>query len=420
MKVNIPEFVREEQFEGGEYMLELQYLINDKRIPETQVPNWMSVLEVQKARNFHRSFPQYQETPLINLTNMSRYLKLKNVFIKDESYRFGLNAFKVLGGSYAIAKYVAEQLGEDMENVDYSFLKKNTANHRFEPTVFCTATDGNHGRGVAWAANQMGQRAIVYMPKGSTKQRFENIQKENAEVTIEDVNYDECVRRAAKKAASLSNGVVIQDTAWEGYEKIPKWIMEGYGTMALEAKEQIERSVGAAPTHIFVQAGVGSLAGAVQGFFADAYIENPPKIIVCEAREADCIYRSALTVDGSMAIVDGDMPTIMAGLACGEPNPLAWEILKKQVYAFLSCNDEVARRGMRMLAAPIKGDEAIISGESGAVTFGALATIMVENEYRELRERLGLDEYSRVLCFSTEGDTDPERYRRIVWLGENQ
>ena len=400
-------------------MAELQCVINDKSKPGAEVPGWMSALEVRKAKRFHQSFPQYQETPLVNLANMSGYLNLKNVFVKDESYRFGLNAFKVLGGSYAIARYVAEELGEDMEKVDYSFLKENTSSHRLEPRVFCTATDGNHGRGVAWAARQMGQKAVVYMPKGSTRQRFENIQKENAEVTIEEANYDECVRRAAKKAAGLPNGVIIQDTAWEGYEEIPKWIMEGYGTMALEAKEQFERSAGAAPTHIFVQAGVGSLAGAVQGFFADVYSENPPKVIVCEAREADCIYRSALTADGSVAIVDGDMPTIMAGLACGEPNPLAWEILKKHAYAFLSCEDEVARRGMRMLAAPLKGDSPVVSGESGAVTFGALAAIMLQDEYAGLREQLGLNEASRVLCFSTEGDTDAERYRRIVWCGED-
>lgn len=401
-------------------MSELKYIINPYRQDGETVPEWMSVTEVEKAGRFHRSFPQYQPTPLVNLAEMSTVLGLQHIFIKDESYRFDLNAFKVLGGSYAIGRYVAMQLGENPERVDFSFLKKRMKEQDSLPTVFCTATDGNHGRGVAWAANQLGQKAIVYMPKGSTRQRFDNIRRENAEVTIEEVNYDECVRRAAARAASIPNGVVIQDTAWEGYEDIPKWIMEGYGTMVLEAKEQVEAIVQSAPTHIFVQAGVGSLAGAVQGFFADAYPEQPPKVVICEAREADCIYRSAETVGGSLAVVEGDMPTIMAGLACGEPNPLAWEILKKHAFAFLSCEDSVARRGMRMLAAPLKGDTPVTSGESGAVTFGALATIMTNPQYFSLKKQLGLDEHSKVLCFSTEGDTDPKRYQSIVWEGQEQ
>ena len=207
--------------------------------------------------------------------------------------------------------------------------------------------------------------------------------------------------------------MVIQDTAWEGYEEIPSWIMQGYSTMADEAVEQFEER----PTHVFVQAGVGSLAGGVVGYFANKYKKNPPVMVVVEAEPAACLYKGAEAADGEIRIVDGEMPTIMAGLCCGEPNITSWDILKNHVTAFLAVNDDVARRGMRMLAAPFKGDPQIISGESGAATFGALATIMKDEACRGLRLELGLDQDSKVLMFSTEGDTDPDRYKTIVWEG---
>lgn len=266
---------------------------------------------------------------------------------------------------------------------------------------------------MAWAANKLGQKSVVHMPKGSAKSRFDNIAKEGAQVTIEEVNYDDCVRMAAAEAAETEHGVVVQDTAWEGYEEIPSWIMQGYGTMAEEAAEQM----GERPTHVFIQAGVGSLAGAVVGCFANLYPDNPPKFIVMEAGAADCLYQGALAGDGAPRTVGGDLQTIMAGLACGEPNTLSWDILRNHADAFLSCPDWVSARGMRMLAAPVKGDPAVTSGESGAVGMGVLAALMGNPSYQDLREALGLSQDSRVLLFSTEGDTDPEQYRKIIWGG---
>ena len=235
----------------------------------------MSLENVKKARAFHKSFPQYSETPLAKLDGMAKYLGLGKLFVKDESYRFGLNAFKVLGGSFAMANYIAEAVGKDVSECDYAYLTSEKLREEFGQATFFTATDGNHGRGVAWAANKLGQKAVVLMPKGSTKTRFDNIAKEGAKVTIEEVNYDECVRRANALAEATEHGVMVQDTAWDGYEKIPAWIMEGYGTMASEASEQL----GERPTHIFVQAGVGSLAGAIQGYFANLY---PYPGLLCE------------------------------------------------------------------------------------------------------------------------------------------
>ena len=380
----------------------------------------MDVREIKKAKAFHESFPQYTVTPLVSLKNLASHIGVDSLFVKDESYRFGLNAFKVLGGSYAMGKYVAQQLGKTVEDVPYEVLTSAKLKEEFGQATFFTATDGNHGRGVAWAANKLGQKSVVFMPKGSTEYRRKQIENEGATVTIEEFNYDECVRLATKKSKEVPNGVVVQDTAWEGYEEIPNWIMQGYGTMALEATEQLEKAGVDVPTHVIVQAGVGSLAGAVTGYVVNRYKDAPvkPKIVVVEASAADCLYKGAKAGDGDLRIVGGDLQTIMAGLACGEPNTISWDILKNHVDVFVSAPDWVASLGMRMSAAPIKGDASITSGESGAVPFGLVAAAMTMDEYKDLREDLGLTKDSKVLCFSTEGDTDPTRYQEIVWQGK--
>lgn len=395
----------------------IQWSANKMPKSEDKQLKVMALEEVERARRFHKSFPQYAATPLARLTHMAERLELKNVFVKDESYRFGLNAFKVLGGSFAMARYIAKELDKSVDEISYDYLTSNQLKKEFGQATFFTATDGNHGRGVAWAANRLGQKAVVHMPKGSSKSRFDNIAREGAVVTIETVNYDECVRIAAAEAAETQRGVVVQDTAWEGYEEIPAWIMQGYGTMAMEAAQQLKDAHVAKPTHIFVQAGVGSLAGAVVGFFNNLFPETPPKTIIMEAQAADCLYRGAVAGDGDLRTVGGDLNTIMAGLACGEPNTISWDILRNHASFFVSCPDWVAAKGMRMLSAPCKGDPQVVSGESGAVGMGLLATLMEDEAYRELREAIGLDSASSVLLFSTEGDTDPERYREIVWNG---
>ena len=398
----------------------IKWAVNEMPETDDRHLSIMALDEIKKARTFHESFPQYSKTPLASLDQMAGYLGLDSIYVKDESYRFGLNAFKVLGGSFSMARYIAKETGKKVEDLPYNVLTSEALKKEFGQATFFTATDGNHGRGVAWAANKLGQKAVVFMPKGSTKTRLQNILDENAQATIEEVNYDECVRMAAAAAKETPHGVVVQDTAWDGYEEIPSWIMQGYGTMAMEADEQLSEDGCGRPTHVFIQAGVGSLAGAVQGYFANRYPENPPKVIVVEAESAACLYKGAAKKDGSIQIVDGDMPTIMAGLACGEPNTLSWDILKNHVDTFTACPDWVARKGMRMLSAQLKGDPQVISGESGAAPFGLLASLMTMEEYKDLREHLELDRDSKVLLFSTEGDTDPDRYKQIVWEGKDQ
>jgi len=396
---------------------EMKWKLNDlpKIEDKEKLITFLSDEEIGKAQKFHESFPQYTVTPLVKLENLAKEIGVGGFYVKDESYRFGLNAFKVLGGSFAMGKYIAQKLGKDLSELPYDKMISDETRKELGEITFYTATDGNHGRGVAWTANKLKQKSVVYMPIGSTEYRLNKIKAEGAEASITDLNYDDAVRLATDKA-NETGGLVVQDTAWEGYEDIPAWIMQGYGTMAKEAVAQLKDYGVNRPTHVFVQAGVGSLAGAVQGLIANAYDECPITVVV-EADEADCYYRSAEKGDGKAVAVGGDMPTIMAGLACGEVNTVGFEVLKNYATAFVSAPDWVAAKGMRTLGNPLRGDQKIISGESGAVPAGTVLEIMTNPEFKEFREAIKLDENSQVLVISTEGDTDPDMYKSIVWDG---
>ncbi len=367
----------------------------------------------REVRQFHESFKEYDRTPLHKLDNLGESLGLNNVWIKDESFRFGLNAFKVLGGTYAVGKYIAQKSGLELSEITPEKLKKIN----FEQMTFVTATDGNHGRGVAWAANRLGQKSVVFMPKGSTIPRLENIRAEGAMAEITELNYDDAVRHAMKYAEE-HDGILLQDTAWEGYEEIPTWIMQGYSTIIQEALEQFNEAGVKKPTHVFLQAGVGSFAGSMLGYLTSELGDDRPVSIIVEPENADCIYKSAKINDGNPHSVGGALQTAMAGLACGEPNTITWGILRDFADMYISCSDEVAASGMRVLASPLKGDPQVVSGESGAVGLGLIRLIMEQkDQYADMREILKLDENSEVLIISTEGDTDPDYYKKIVWDG---
>ncbi|MGO0981371.1 diaminopropionate ammonia-lyase, partial [Clostridioides difficile] len=235
--------------------------------------------EIAKAKAFHESFPQYEKTPLVKLDNLAKSLGVSGIYVKDESYRFGLNAFKVLGGSYSMGRYLAQRLDTDISELGYDKLTSKEIKDKLGEITFFTATDGNHGRGVAWTANKLGQKSVVLMPKGSSEFRLNKIKGEGADASITDLNYDDAVRLANDYAEADDHGVMVQDTAWDGYEEIPAWIMQGYGTMAKEAIEQLKEYGVDRPTHVFVQAGVGSLAGAVQGYVASIYDECPITVV---------------------------------------------------------------------------------------------------------------------------------------------
>lgn len=388
----------------------LKLAIEQNRLFNGEISPQFTSEQTRKARAFHQKIVGYQPTPLCDLSELANLFGVGKILVKDESQRFGLNAFKMLGGTYAIAQLLCEKYQMDIN--DFSFEKiKNTIK---EKMTFATTTDGNHGRGVAWAARQLGQHAVVYMPKGSAQERVDHILNLGAECIVTDMNYDDTVRMTMK-IAKERGWEVVQDTAWEGYTKIPTWIMQGYSTLADEAVEQMKDLGIKRPTHVFLQAGVGAMAGGVLGYLADVYGAQNLHCVVVEPELADCIYRSG--VKGEMVNVGGDMPTIMAGLACGEPNPLGWTVLRNCATQFISCQDSVAALGMRVLGNPLGADPRIISGESGAVGLGVLAAVHYHPQRETLKAKLGLNHDSVVLLISTEGDTDVKHYREVVWEG---
>ena len=368
----------------------------------------------KKARAFHATFPEYSPTPLASLSNLASRLGVASIHVKDESFRFGLNAFKVLGGSYAIGRYLGRELGLQEEELSCAVLSDPALRKKAGTLTFATATDGNHGRGVAWTARRLGFPSVVRMPKGSAPERLANIGALGADAAITQVNYDDTVRLVQEQARE-KGWVVVQDTAWPGYEDIPTWIMQGYTTMALEAVEQLD---GLRPTHVFLQAGVGAMPGSLTGFFADLYGSDRPVITIVEPHGANCIFRTAQANDGQLHTVSGELNTIMAGLACGEPCSIAWNVLRHHADHFISMPDSTAALGMRVLGSPLPGDPRVISGESGASTLGFVAEVLRNASLSPLREALGLDENSRILCFSTEGATDRDNYQRVVWDGK--
>ncbi len=380
------------------------------------LPAHFSAAAARQALRFHRTLPGYRPTRLVRLPALALRWGVGEILVKDESTRFGLKAFKVLGGSYAVARLLCQQLGIEWGQVDFGTLTSEAQRRRIGPMTLATATDGNHGRGIAWAAEQLGLKAVVYMPKGSARSRVDAIRAHGATVVVTDLNYDDTVRLTCHKARE--NGwQVVQDTAWEGCGDVPLWIMQGYTTMSMEVLGEVARER-LHPTHVFVQAGVGAFAGAMIAHLLNALENKPPRFIVVEPTHAACMLASAAAGDGRPHAVSGDLDTIMAGLACGEPSSVAWDILRTFTSAYMSCDNYVAANGMRILANPLTGDDRVEAGESGAVGVGLLDLIANRPAFCAFKEALNIGPNSTVLLFNTEGATDPDNYREILWYGK--
>ncbi len=370
----------------------------------------------EQTRSFHRQIPGYQISPLRNLSNLAAMIGVGGIWVKDESQRLSLNSFKVLGGSFAIYSFIKSVLGLEGKALSFGELISDETRAKLGDLTFATATDGNHGRGVAWAADRLNCRAVIYVHKDTSQARIDAIAGYGADVRVVNGTYDDAVRQASADA-DVNGWQVISDTSWEGYEDIPKWVMQGYTTMLSEAQEQLAGQGLVKPTHVFVQGGVGALAAATIGFYASRFGANRPTSVVVEPATAECLLQSARIGDGEPHAVGGDLKTIMAGLACGEPSPIAWRVLWDSVDAFAACPDYVAAKGMRVYATPLAGDPFVVSGESGAVTLGALMFIAEYPEFASLKDYLGLGPDSQVLLINSEGNTDPDEFRRVVWEG---
>ncbi len=398
--------------------LDFEYILKSYEKKNIKPADDLFNVEIARtARNFHRQIPTFRQTPLYPLPHLADMLGVEGIFVKDESQRLELNSFKVMGGSFAIYRFLQKRLGLSDSQMSYKYLLSKECHDKLGTITFASATDGNHGKGIAWASRMLGHKCNIYVHKETSEARINAIKAFGAKVTVVDGNYDDAVRQVAIDAKE--NGwEIISDTSWPGYTEVPTWIMQGYTTMLLEAQEQFSGMGYYKPTHVFVQAGVGALAASVIGFYASLFKDDMPKFVVVEPDKAACIFESAKINDGKPHTVTGDLDTIMAGLACGEPSPIAWTVLRELVDAYISVPDYIAARGMRILATPLKDDPLVISGESGAVTIGALYSILMEKDLcPDLINHLGIDEHSQILFINTEGNTDPTHFRQIIWDG---
>ncbi len=384
----------------------------------TKAKEMFPIERAHDARKFHRQIPGYSMTPLVALPNLAQLLGVGGIYVKNEAERLNMSSFKVMGGSYAVYRLVRRLLGRENEDLSFEYLTSKECHDLLGDVVFCSATDGNHGRGLAWACKQLNHPCKIYVHSETSQPRIDAIKRFGAEVTVVNGNYDDAVRQAAEDAAK--NGWhVVSDTSWPGYEEIPTWIMQGYTSILLEAQEQFSGMGIVKPTHVIVQAGVGAMAASVVGFYSALFPNDPPLFIVVEPDKAACIYESIAAGDGKCHSVKGDLDTIMAGLACGDPSPIAFDILEKNADIFIQTPDNVAARGMRILGCPLKGDPMVVSGESGAVPLGALFALRTDEIDDELKAALKLDRDSQIFMINTEGNTDPIEFRRILWDGKN-
>ncbi len=350
---------------------------------------------VDEVLQFHKSIGN-KKTPLIKLSGLADDLGVQSIFVKDDSHRLDLNAFKGLGASYAMSKQ----------------LEKNS-----KIEVFCTATDGNHGKAVAWMAKKLGKKAVIYMPKGTVSDRVESIEKEGAKVHVIDEGYDAAVKKAHDKVESFKDNkswCLIQDTAWDGYEEVPTDIMRGYLTQAHEITEQIKDEK---IDIIFLQSGVGSWAASIL-MYIFSFWKTSPLFISVEPHSANCLFKS---IQSSKRVsVNSNETTAMAGLDCGTVSTVAWDILKHGIFASVSIADSLMEEAVRVLAHPLKEDSLVKSGESGASSLAALIGLLRSNHLDAFNSRIKLNNRSNILLINTEGDTDQVNYNRILSSSENQ
>lgn len=338
-------------------------------------------------------------TPLHSLAAAAAKLKLTSLLVKDESRVLGQKSFKMRGAAWAIAQLCCRKLQIAQPDASFAILRENLARLP-RPLLFVSAIDGNHGAAVAAMAANLRQKAVIFLPAGTAEARIRAITAIGAKCIVTDCNYDDTVALASQFAAE-QDGLLIQDTSWPGYAEIPLWIMQGYATIAEEIAGQLDLRL---PTHVFLQAGVGSFAASIIQAFANIAQEHGlplPRFISVEPACANCIYQSIKTGDGEAAIVCGPMATIMAGLACGQPSSLAWPILRDTLTASASCPDWVAEHGMQSLANPLPGDPALTAGASATPGLGLLHWLMTSSA--ELRAQLGLGPKARALIIATEG-----------------
>ncbi len=362
----------------------------------------------EEARRTISRWPGYKETPLVSFPGISKEIGVGEIHYKDEAGRFGLGSFKALGGAYAVARLLTQEIAgriSDTTVTSDQILGGDYAGIVSGITV-CCATDGNHGRSVAWGAQTYGCNCVIFIHATVSEGRAKAIEAFGARVVRTAGNFDDSVHEA-QEAANKNGWFVVSDTSYEGYVDIPRDVMAGYTVMAAEADEQMPYD--GPPSHIFVQTGVGGFAAAVASEFWRRYGHERPTIILCDPENAACWRESFKS--GKPTAVDGDLETVMAGLACGVVSILAWTILKPGAEAVVTISDAAAKDCMRLLADGTYGDAPLVAGESAVA---GLAGLLCAAGDPKVRKTLGLTSDSRILLFGTEGATDPVIYEKIV------
>jgi diaminopropionate ammonia-lyase len=352
---------------------------------------------------FHRRLPGYEETPLVDAPKIANTLGVGKVFIKDESGRLGLPAFKILGASWAVYRALEERLGEDFGDWEEIWELRE----RLEPMrllSLAAATDGNHGRAVARVARLLGLGAKIFVPDNMALARRKSIAEDGAEVVVVDGTYDEAVERSADAAGERV--LLVSDMSWPGYERIPLWVIEGYSTMLWEIDDALERRNEEGPDLVVVQVGVGAFAAAVARHYRSPGV-SPTKLMSVEPAGAECLFESVEA--GTIVSVPGPHDSIMSGLNCGRPSLVAWPIVSRGIDLLVAIDDEPAREAMRLTA-----ESGVVSGETGSAGLGGLLELLRAGEEEKMRRALGMGEETRVLIFNCEGATDPDAYRRIM------
>ena len=362
-----------------------------------------SLEKSRQAFNEISRWPGYQATPLYQLDALAQDIGVRGIFYKDEALRFHLKSFKALGGAYAVARQLQARIFEATgKNAQIEDLLDNTYQPVTSDIVISCATDGNHGRSVAWGCQMFGCGCVIYIHRDVSVGRQQAMEAFGAEVIRITGNYDDSIKQADREARTHGR-IIVSDTSYPGYMDIPRDVALGYTVMLAEAVEQMQGSI---PTHVFIQGGVGGLAAAVCAYFWELWGPRRPRFIVVEPEQANCLQQSAKA--GKPVTVEGDLETLMAGLACGEVSLLAWEVLEPGVNDFMTVSEDAIAPCMRLLA---QGNPAIEAGESAVAGVAALIAARADDT---MSAKLGVDESSLVFIIGTEGATDPELYHKLV------
>jgi diaminopropionate ammonia-lyase len=367
----------------------------------------LSISAAAQVNQFLMRRADYVPTPLVKLDGLAHELGVGEILIKDEGARLGLGSFKALGGSYAVIRLVLEAASEALaRHVEIDELGSAEVRKIAGRLTVACATDGNHGRSVAQGAQLAGANAVIFVHSGVSKERAAAIARYGAEIVRMPGNYDDSVAEASR-ICNERGWIVVSDTSWPGYERIPGLVMQGYTAILTEALRQIPEP----PTHFFIQAGVGGVAAALAGHFSVVLGEKRPTVVVVEPSRAACVYETARA--GRIVKVKPQEPTVMAMLECYEPSLVAWRILSRVADAFITVDECDAIDVMKCLAMPAPGDPTVVAGESGGVGLAGLIRVARNDDERGA---VALGGNSRILIINTEGATDRELFARLTGL----